>query len=125
MPTTNDANVSIAVTALSVSPPAGSMLRAGATLSFVLTPATAVQVTGGVPTLTLSNGGIATYTGQDSSGNLLFSYTVAAGQDTADLKVTGLVLNGASIGSSGGISFAPSVLYGLGTIPWSVAVVDV
>ena len=47
-----------------------------------------VTTTAGTPTLTLSDGGTATYTGGTGSGALTFSYTVAAGQNTADLTVT-------------------------------------
>ena len=38
---------------------------------------------GGTPTLTLNDGGIATYTSGSGSNTLTFSYTVAAGQNTA------------------------------------------
>ena len=43
---------------------------------------------GGTPTLTLNDGGTATYTGGSGTNALTFSYTVAAGQNTADLAVT-------------------------------------
>ena len=39
----------------------------------------------GTPTLALSNGGTATYTGGTGTSTLTFSYTAAAGQTTADL----------------------------------------
>ena len=42
----------------------------------------AVTVAGGTPTLTLNDGGIASYTGGSGSNALTFSYTVAAGQNT-------------------------------------------
>ena len=48
----------------------------------------AVTVAGGTPTLTLNDGGTATYTGGSGTSALTFSYTVAAGQNTADLAVT-------------------------------------
>jgi large repetitive protein len=50
-----------------------------------------VHVTG-TPTLTLSSGGTATYTGGDGTNTLTFHYTVADGENTADLNVTALVL---------------------------------
>ena len=49
---------------------------------------------GGTPTLTLNDGGTATYTGGSGTSALTFSYTVAAGQNTADLAVTAVNLNG-------------------------------
>ncbi len=45
----------------------------------------AVTVAGGTPTLTLNDGGTATYTGGSGTNALNFSYTVAAGQNTASL----------------------------------------
>ena len=53
----------------------------------------AVTVAGGTPTLTLNDGGTATYTGGSGTNALTFSYTVAAGQNTADLAVTAVNLN--------------------------------
>ena len=54
-----------------------------------------VNLAGGTPTLTLSNGGTASYTGGSGTNALIFSYTVGAGQDTGDLAVTSFKLNGA------------------------------
>ncbi len=59
----------------------------------------AVVVAGGTPTLTLNDGGIATYTGGSGTNALAFSYTVAAGQSTTALGVTAVSLNGATITS--------------------------
>jgi Ca2+-binding RTX toxin-like protein len=58
----------------------------------------------GTPTLTLSSGGTATYTGSgDGTNTLTFHYTVAAGESTADLNVTALVLaSGATIKDNAG-----------------------
>ena len=52
-----------------------------------------VTVAGGTPTLTLNDGGVATYTGGSGSNALTFSYTVAAGQNTASLAATAVNLN--------------------------------
>src|SRR6185437_16074932 len=57
----------------------------------------AVTVSGGTPTLTLNDGGTATYSGGSGTNALMFSYTVAAGQNTPDLSVTAVNLNSASI----------------------------
>jgi Tryptophan-rich Synechocystis species C-terminal domain len=56
-----------------------------------------VTVAGGIPTLSLNDGGTATYTGGSGSNALTFSYTVLAGQSTNDLTVTAFNLNGASV----------------------------
>ena len=45
----------------------------------------AVTVAGGTPTLTLNDGGTATYASGSGTNALTFSYTVGAGQNTADL----------------------------------------
>ena len=66
----------------------------------------AVTVSGGTPTLVLNDGGIATYSSGSGSKALTFSYTVAAGQNTADLVVTAVKLNGASVGT-GAITLTP------------------
>jgi uncharacterized protein YjbI with pentapeptide repeats len=59
----------------------------------------------GSPVLTLSDGGVATYdAGNSTATALLFTYTVAAGQNTAALGVTGINLNGATIRDSNGNS---------------------
>ena len=52
----------------------------------------AVSVAGGTPTLTLNDGGTATYTGGSGSNTLNLSYTVAAGQSTPALAVTAVNL---------------------------------
>ena len=93
------------VTALQATPSAAGPLDAGRTVSFALTSSAAVTVDTslGSPTLALSDGGTATLdTTATTPTALVFSATVAAGQDTADLKVTGLALNGATITDAGG-----------------------
>ena len=57
---------------------------------------------GGTPTLTLNDGGTATYTGGSGTNALTFSYTVAAGQTTSDLTVTALKLNSATVTDGAG-----------------------
>jgi hypothetical protein len=52
-----------------------------------------VRVTGH-PVLKLNDGGLAVYTGGSGTTALKFVYTVAAGQNTPDLNVTGLALAG-------------------------------
>ena len=72
-------------------------LTVSSAVTLTLNMSEAVAVAGGTPTLTLNDGGTATYTGGSSGNALTFSYTVAAGQNTADLTVTAVNLNGATI----------------------------
>ena len=64
-------------------------LDAGKVLTLTLNMSEAVTVTG-TPTLTLNDGGTATYIGGSGTSALTFSYTVGAGQNTAALAVTGV-----------------------------------
>src|SRR4029450_5945051 len=47
--------------------------------------------------LTLNAGGTATYVAGSGTSALTFSYTAAAGQNTADLSILGLSLNGGTL----------------------------
>jgi hypothetical protein len=79
--------------------PANGDLNAGKTVSYTIAMSEAVTVntTGGSPTLTLNTGGTATYTGGSGTRALTFSYTVLAGQNTPDLMVSAVNLNGARL----------------------------
>jgi hypothetical protein len=81
-----------AVTAVSVAA-AGSDLAAGQTVQITLTLTEAVKVTG-TPTLTLNDGGVASYLSGSGTNALVFKYTVANGQNSAALAVTGSSLPG-------------------------------
>jgi hypothetical protein len=72
------------------------------TLTVNFSGAVTVNTSGGSPTVTLNDGGTATYTGGSGSSALTFTYTVAAGQNTADLVVSALGLNGATIADGAG-----------------------
>ncbi|MGC1303143.1 MAG: DUF4214 domain-containing protein, partial [Caulobacteraceae bacterium] len=75
----------------------GATLKAGDAATIFLNLSEDVTVNG-APTLTLSNGAVAAYSGGSGSGVLSFTYTVATGHDTADLQVVGLSdTGGASI----------------------------
>jgi serralysin len=50
----------------------------------------------------LNDGGTAIYSGGSGTGALTFSYTVAAGQNTTDLTVTGVNLNSATVKDGAG-----------------------
>jgi hypothetical protein len=59
----------------------------------------------GTPALALNSGGIATYTGGSGSNRLTLTYSVAAGQDSADLDysaTTALSLNGGTVRDTAG-----------------------
>ena len=79
-------------------------LTTGATVTLTLGMSEAVIVAGGAPTLTLNDGGTATYLSGSGSNTLQFNYTVAAGQHASDLTVTGANLNGATIKDGAGDS---------------------
>ena len=78
-------------------------LAAGSVVTLTLNLSEAVTVAGGTPTLTLNDGGTGTYTGGSGSNALTFSYTVAAGQNTADLAVTAVNLNAATVTDGAGM----------------------
>ncbi len=67
------------------------------TLTLNLSEAVNVDVTGGTPTMQLSDGGVATYTSGSGTSALTFSYLVTAGQNTADLAVDHVLLNAGTI----------------------------
>ena len=77
-------------------------LNAGHVVTLTVTMSEAVTVAGGVPTLSLNNGGTASYTGGSGSNALTFSYTVGAGEDTGDLAVTSFNLNGSTVSDAAG-----------------------
>ena len=92
--------------------PVSGDLNAGkvVTVTLDMSEVVTVNTTGGTPTLTLNDGGSATYVSGSGSNTLTFSYTVAAGQNTPDLMETAVNLNGATIqdgaGNSANLSLA-------------------
>ena len=89
------------VTAIADTPGTGA-LDAGKTVSLALTLSQAVTVAGGKPTLTLNDGGVATYVSGSGTDALTFAYTIVAGQNTGSLAATGVSLNGATIDNASG-----------------------
>ena len=79
------------VAAITESPATGD-LNAGKSVALTLGFSETVTVAGGAPTLTLNDGGVATYASGSGSKALTFNYTVAAGQNTPDLMVTAVNL---------------------------------
>ncbi len=78
-------------------------LWAGSTVTLTVNFSAVVTVAGGTPTLRLPNKAVATYAGGSGSDALTFTYVVGNGQKTADLAVTSLLLNGATIADGAGI----------------------
>lgn len=76
-------------------------LGAGAVVVLTVNMSEAVTVSG-TPTLALNNGGTAIYVGGSGSSALTFNYTIADGQNAADLIVGSLNLNGGSIVDAAG-----------------------
>ncbi|WP_342165029.1 beta strand repeat-containing protein [Methylobacterium sp. SD21] len=84
------------VTGLSANPASGA-LKAGQIVNFTLTTSSAVTVSGAAPVLHLNDGGTATYDAVHSTPtSLVFTYTVAGGENAASLSLTG-VDNAASV----------------------------
>ena len=86
-------------------------IGAGQIITIQMTLSAAVSVTG-TPTLTLNDGGVATYVKGSGTNVLTFNYTPAAGQNTASLAVTGVGLpSGTAISGTSGntVSFAGAV----------------
>ena len=82
--------------------PSSGDLNAGKTVTYTIAMSENVTVAGGKPKLVLNDGGTATYISGSGTDALIFSYTVAAGQNTPDLEVTAVNLNGATISDGAG-----------------------
>lgn len=79
-----------------------------------------VDTNGGSPYVTLSNGTVATYSGQDSQGRLVFTATLSASENVTTLKVSSLTLNGASITDTVGLGLD---LSGFGSLSTGLTIV--
>ena len=99
------------------------------TLTVNFSEAVAVNTAGGSPRLLLNDGGIATYSGGSGTAGLTFSYTVAAGQNTPDVTVSSLDLNGSTIADgatnsadvSGATNYVPAGTLQIDTIAPTIA----
>ena len=101
--------------------PAPASLNAGKVVLLTVTMSGTVFVTG-TPTLALNDGGVASYIGGSGSNALVFSYTVAAGQNTSALAAWGITLpSGASITDN---TAAPANLTGAATALVGPVVID-
>src|SRR5258707_6639619 len=73
-------------------------LNVGSVVTLTVNVSEAVAVSGGTPSLILNDLGTAVYDAAHSTSTaLVFNYTVATGQNTADLAVTEVHLNGATV----------------------------
>jgi DNA/RNA endonuclease YhcR with UshA esterase domain len=99
------------VTSIAATPTTGD-LAAGASVKFTIGVSQAVTVSG-VPQISLNDGGAALYSASLSTPtSLVFVYTVAPGQQSADLRSTALALpSGASIMDAYGNALAGSVAF--------------
>jgi hypothetical protein len=77
-------------------------LKESETVTLAVTFSKAVLVSGGIPSVALSSGGSGTYVSGSGTTTLLFSYTVASGQNTPDLAITAFNLKAATIRDSTG-----------------------
>jgi hypothetical protein len=107
------------VSAVTTSLPTG-IVHTGDKVTLTVAFSEAVSVSGS-PTLTLNDGGVATYKSGSGTNALTFTYTVAAGQNTSDLTVTGLALGTATITDKAGNA---AVLKGAVTNPAGTLQVD-
>lgn len=65
------------------------------TLNLNTNEAINVDTSGGIPTLALNDGGIASYAGGSGTNVLSFTYTVATGENASNLTIAAVNLNGA------------------------------
>jgi hypothetical protein len=93
-----------------VDSPASGDLAVGKTVTLTLKLSEAVTVSGGTPTLTLNDGGVATYSSGSGTNALTFTYTVAASNtDVASLAASSVNLNGATIANGAGTAASLSL----------------
>ena len=77
-------------------------LKVGETVTLVVKFSEVVTVVGGSPSLALSSGGTASYSSGTGTDTLTFTYTAASGQNSADLAISSVSLNGATIKDAAG-----------------------
>ncbi len=114
-------NFGIVVSGITAAP-ATADLGPGATAVLTVATSAPVTVTGGTPTLTLNDGGTAIFDPTTSTASsLAFKYTVASGQNTADLAILNANLNGATVS---GVSGVPVDLSGAAGNPAGILQID-
>jgi VCBS repeat-containing protein len=100
---TTNASITAETVAGSAIAAGSGVLTAGQMVQISIGLSEAVAVSGGAPSLTLNDGGTASYDPAHSTAtSLAFDYTVAAGQYVNALGVTGINLNGAKVADAAG-----------------------
>ncbi len=111
--------------------PGSGDFDAGSTilLTLQMSEAVTVNASGGVPSLALNDGGTANFVSGSGTSALVFSYTVAAGENAASLAVTAAQLNGGVVtdlaGNAASLAGAASGLGGaieIDTTPPTVSI---
>ncbi len=93
-----------AITSVTANPANGSE-DIGSLIAITVALSQPVTVSGGTPALALNDGVLAYYDAAKSTPtSLVFDYTVAVGEDTPNLAVTGVVYNDATIADNSGIA---------------------
>lgn len=82
--------------------PSDGDLNSGHLIILILTLSKPVSVSSGTPTLSLNDGGLASYDAAATAAlgdatKLVFGHTVSPGQNAADLAITGIDLNSATV----------------------------
>jgi hypothetical protein len=97
-PGSNPSSSSVTVTGPDIINGSGD-INAGHVVTFTLSMNTdiVVDTTNGTPTLSLNDGEVASYSGGSGSQELTFTYTVANGDNTPALAITGVNLNGGTV----------------------------
>ena len=83
--------VGVTATGAGITNDAGT-IGAGAAVTFTVSLTATVTVAGGAPTLSLNDGGTATYVSGSGTNALVFIYTVGSGQSASGLAITGINL---------------------------------
>jgi hypothetical protein len=96
-------------------------LKAGDSVTLTVNFSETVTFAGGTPSLTLNDGGTAVYTSGNGTSALVFTHTVLATQNTADLTVTAFNLNSATVQDA---ATNNAVLTGAVANPAGILIVD-
>ena len=91
------------VTSVVESPNSG-IANVGTKVAITIDLSETVTVAGGTPTLALNDGGTARYTSGSGTDALTFDYTVQSGQNTKNLLISSISLDGAAITDASGNS---------------------
>ena len=83
--------VGVTATGAGITNNAGT-IGAGTAVTFTVSLTATVTVAGGAPTLSLNDGGTATYVSGSGTNALVFTYTVGSGQSASGLAITGVNL---------------------------------